>query len=84
MLPLMRKCRVAPLATTILKAAETGSQLQVRASVMQTDLSLRPPVRQFDLTNVTEFEQIVDTGYQYERSEPEKWLNMTEGKSLIR
>lgn len=80
MLPFMRNYRVPSLATTILKATEIGTQQQVRAAGKRADLLLRPPVRQFGLTNVKAFEQIVDTGYQYARSELEKWLKMLEGK----
>jgi len=76
-LPFLRKYRVPSLATTILKATEIGTQQQVRASGRQADLLLQPPVRQFGLTNVKAFEQIVDTGYRYARSELEKWLKMS-------
>lgn len=81
MLPFMRHYRVPSLATTILKATEIGTQQQVRAAGKRADLLLRPPVRQFGLTNVKAFERIVDAGYQYARSELEKWLNMSEGKA---
>jgi len=37
---------------------------------------LHPPVRQFGLTNVSAFDQIVETGYQYAKSELQKWLNI--------
>jgi len=80
MLPFMRKYRVPSLATTILKATEIGTQQQVRAAGKRADLLLRPPVRQFGLTNVKAFDQIVDTGYQYAKSELEKWLRILEGK----
>jgi len=76
LLPFMRKYRVPSLATTILKATEIGTQLQVRAAGKSADLLLRPPVRQFGLTNVSAFDRIVDTGYQYAKSEFEKWLNI--------
>ena len=81
MLPFLRKYRVPSLATTILKATEIGTQQQVRASGKLADLLLRPPVRQFGLTNVSAFEQIVETGYQYARSELEKWPGKPEGKA---
>ena len=81
-LPFARKYRVPSLATTILKATEIGTQSQVRASGMQADLLLQPPVRQFGLTDVTAFDRIVETGYQYAKTELEKWLNMTTAKDL--
>ncbi|MDX2416085.1 MAG: cyclic nucleotide-binding and patatin-like phospholipase domain-containing protein [Xanthomonadales bacterium] len=76
LLPFMRKYRVPTLATTILKATEIGTQQQVRATGKHADLLLRPPVRQFGLTNVSAFEQVVETGYQYAKLELEKWLNV--------
>lgn len=78
LLPFMRTYRVPSLATTMLKATEIGTQQQVRASGQQADLLLQPPVRQFGLTNVKAFEQIVETGYRYARSELEKWLDTLE------
>jgi len=77
LLPFFRKYRVPALATTILKATEIGTQMQVRESGKQADLLLRPPVRQFGLTDVKAFEKIVDTGYQYAKSELESWLENT-------
>ena len=76
LLPFMRRYRVPSLTTTILKATEIGTQLQVRASGKDADLLLQPPVRQFGLTNVSAFDQIVETGYQYAKSELAKWLNI--------
>jgi predicted acylesterase/phospholipase RssA/CRP-like cAMP-binding protein len=76
-LPFFRKYRVPALATTILKATEIGTQMQVRESGKQADLLLRPPVRQFGLTDVKAFEKIVETGYQYARSELKRWLENT-------
>jgi len=73
-LPFMRKYRVPSLATTMLKATEIGRQLNVRTSGKHADLLLRPPVRQFGLTNVSAFDQIVEAGYLYAKSELQKWL----------
>jgi len=72
-LPFLRKYRVPSLATTMLKATEIGTQMQVRESGKQADLLLRPPVRKFGLTEVKAFDQIVEAGYLYAREELEKW-----------
>lgn len=74
LLPFFRKYRVPSLATTILKATEIGTQQQVRESGRQADLLLQPPVRQFGLTDVKSFDQIVEAGYKYGLSELKKWL----------
>jgi len=76
LLPFMRKYRVPSLATTMLKATEIGTQQRVRKAGQQADLLLRPPVRQFGLTNVAAFDQIVETGYEYAKSELQKWLTI--------
>lgn len=80
-LPFMRKYRVPSLATTMLKATEIGTQNQVRESGKQADLLLHPPVRQFGLTEVKAFEQIVETGYQYAIKELAKWLKNSKSLS---
>ncbi len=74
LLPFMPKYRVPSLATTILKATEIGTQLQVRESGKRATLLLQPPVRQFGLTNVSAFDQIVETGYQHARTALDAWL----------
>jgi predicted acylesterase/phospholipase RssA/CRP-like cAMP-binding protein len=74
LLPFRRKYRVPSLSTTMLKATEIGTQQRVRAAGQQADLLLCPPVRQFGLTNVAAFDQIVETGYQHAKSELQKWF----------
>ncbi len=78
LLPFARKYRVPSLATTILKATEIGTQAQVRASGKQADLLLRPPVRQFGLTDVKAFDSIVEAGYRYALEELQKWQGVTD------
>ena len=80
LLPFMRKYRVPSLATTILKATEIGTRQAVKASGGHADLLLRPPVRKFGLTNVSAFEEIVETGYHYAKSELKKWIKITDTK----
>ena len=72
-LPFFRKYRVPSLTTTILKATEIGTLGQVQQSGQLADLLLRPPVRQFGLTDMKAFDKIVDTGYEYARVELKKW-----------
>ena len=72
-LPFFRKYRVPSLTTTILKATEIGTLGQVQQSGQLADLLLRPPVRQFGLTDMKAFDKIVDTGYEYAKVELKKW-----------
>jgi len=72
-LPGLRKYRVPSLATTILKATEIGTLEKVHQSGLLADLLLRPPVRQFGLTDMKAFDKIVDAGYEYAKAELQKW-----------
>ena len=78
-LPFFRKYRVPSLATTILKATEIGTLEKVKQSGQLADLLLRPPVRQFGLTDMKAFDKIVDTGYEYAMAELEKWQSNLDG-----
>jgi predicted acylesterase/phospholipase RssA len=68
-LPFARKYRVPGLATIMLKATELGTMAHVREAGKQADLLLQPPVRQFGLTEIKAFDQIVAAGYEYARDE---------------
>ena len=72
-LPFFRKYRVPSLATTILKATEIGTLEKVQQSGQLADLLLRPPVRQYGITDMKAFDRIVDAGYEHAKSELEKW-----------
>jgi len=72
-LPFFPRYRVPSLATTILKATEIGTLEKVQQSGQLADLLLRPPVRQFGLTDMKAFDKIVDTGYAYAKAELQKW-----------
>jgi len=72
-LPGFRKYRVPSLATTILKATEIGTLEKVQQSGLLADLLLRPPVRQFGITDMKAFDKIVEAGYEHAKSELEKW-----------
>ena len=78
-LPFFRKYRVPSLATTILKATEIGTLEKVQQSGRLADLLLRPPVRQFGITDMKAFDRIVDIGYEHAKSELEKWQSSLAG-----
>jgi predicted acylesterase/phospholipase RssA len=73
-LPFARKYRVPALSTVLLKATELGTLERVRKLGAEADLLLRPPVRQFGMTEVKSFDRIVQAGYQHARQELEAWL----------
>lgn len=73
-LPFARKYRVPGLSTVLLRATELGTLERVRKLGAEADLLLRPPVRQFGMTEVKSFDRIVQAGYQHARQELEAWL----------
>jgi predicted acylesterase/phospholipase RssA len=58
----------------MLKATELGTMAQVREAGKKADLLLQPPVRQFGLTEIKAFDQIVAAGYEYTRGELSTFL----------
>lgn len=62
------------LSTVLLRATELGTLERVRKLGAEADLLLRPPVRQFGMTEVKSFDRIVQAGYQHARQELEAWL----------
>jgi predicted acylesterase/phospholipase RssA/CRP-like cAMP-binding protein len=73
-LPFARKYRVPGLTTVLLKATELGTLERVRQAGQQADLLLRPPVRQFGMTEVRSFDRIVQAGYEHAMAEIPAWL----------
>ncbi len=73
-LPFFRKYRVPSLTTTILKATEIGTMAQVRQFGEMADLLIQPPVRQFGLTEVKAFDEIVNIGYASAKQKLTEWL----------
>jgi predicted acylesterase/phospholipase RssA len=73
-LPFARKYRVPGLSTVLLRATELGTLERVRKLGAEADLLLRPPVRQFGMTEVKSFDRIVQAGYLHARQELEAWL----------
>jgi len=73
-LPFARSYRVPGLSTILLKATELGTLKRVRELGDQADLLLRPPVRQFGMTEVKSFDRIVQAGYETAMAEIPAWL----------
>jgi len=73
-LPWTKQHGVPSLATVMLKAAEIGAKLQARRLASNADLVLRPPVQQYDLTDVRSFDRIVKAGHEYAVQEIGRWL----------
>ena len=73
-LPWTKHHQVPSLATVMLKAAEIGAKLQARRLGSTADLLLRPPVQEYDLTDVRSFDRIVRAGHEYAVKEINTWL----------
>ena len=63
-LPFARRYRVPGISSLILKATEAGTQDDVRKFGAMADLLIDPQVRQFGMTDVKSFDQIVAAGYE--------------------
>jgi NTE family protein len=73
-LPFTKKYKVAALSTIMLKATELGTLERVTQMSRQADLLLNPPVRQFGMTDMKAFDQIVDAGYEHAKEKIAAWL----------
>ena len=65
LLPFLHQYRVPSLTTLMLKATELGTMARVRELGKRADLLLQPPVRQFGMMNIKDYDKIVDAGYRY-------------------
>lgn len=74
LLPWGARLRVPSLATVMLKATEIGTLLHSRQRAAQADLLLRPPVRDYGLTDVKAFDKVVAAGYAHASGELAAWL----------
>lgn len=73
-LPLARRYKAPAFSTVMLKATELGTLERVRQLGKQADLLLKPPVRQFGMTEVRAFDRIVQAGYDYAMATLPGWL----------
>ena len=72
-LPFSRQYRVPGLTTIMLKSTESGTLEEVRRLGAMADLLVDPHVRQFGMTDVQSFDQIVQAGYQRACELLENW-----------
>ena len=72
-LPFARRYRVPGLTAILLKSTETGTLEEVRRLGAMADLLIDPHVRQFGMTDVKSFDQIVQAGYQRANELLENW-----------
>jgi predicted acylesterase/phospholipase RssA/CRP-like cAMP-binding protein len=73
LLPFTRRHRVPRLMTTLLKSTELGTLSRVQEQGQRADLLLHPPVRQFGMTEVNAFDEMVELTYQYALAELGRW-----------
>lgn len=69
-----RRARVPGAASMMLKAIELGTRKRVQELGEQADLLIRPPVERFNMIDVKQFDDLVETGYQAARESLEAWL----------
>jgi NTE family protein len=72
-LPFIKRQRVPPLSTIMLKATEIGTLGRMRELGRNADLLLQPDVRGFGITEVRTFDRIVEAGYHCARETLKDW-----------
>ena len=77
-LPFSTRYRVPSLSTIMLKATELGTLEKVRELGKQADLLLKPPVRNFGMTEVKSFDRIVQAGYEHAMAELPAWAEQND------
>ena len=65
LLPRRKRHRVPSVVSILMKSAEIGTAAKMRELASTADLLIRPPVDRFGLTDVGNFDRIVDVGYRY-------------------
>ena len=74
LVPFSRKYRVPGLVSVLMKSTEIGTLANVREQGRQADLLLRPPVSNFSLTDVRNYDSIVTAGYDHTREKLREWV----------
>lgn len=65
LLPRRKRHRVPSVVSILMKSAEIGTAAKMRELASTADLLIRPPVDRFGLTDINNFDRIVDVGYRY-------------------
>ncbi len=73
-LPFGTRYSVPSMATLILRSTEIGTLSQSRQRAAAADLLVNPPVRQFGMTDVSAFDDIVQVGYEHGLEQLTEWL----------
>ncbi|MDX1480602.1 MAG: cyclic nucleotide-binding and patatin-like phospholipase domain-containing protein [Woeseiaceae bacterium] len=73
--PGQRQYRVPGVLSILMKSAEIGTAARMRDMANRADLLIRPPVDKFGLTDVRNFDRIVEAGYRHTADVLERWLN---------
>jgi len=68
------KFRVPGVVSVLMKSAEIGTAARMRETAASADLLIRPPVDGFGLTDIGNFDRIVNAGYRHARTVIEEWL----------
>jgi predicted acylesterase/phospholipase RssA/CRP-like cAMP-binding protein len=72
--PKSRRLRIPNLATLMLKSTEIGTVARVREQSMRADLLLAPAVSRFSMMDVSQFDRVVDAGYQAALAALPAWI----------
>ena len=73
LLPFGRRLDAPGLATVVMKSTEVGTRQRVLELGARADLLMRPPVSEFSMLRVDQFEEIVEAGYANALGELSAW-----------
>jgi NTE family protein len=73
LLPFGRRYQVPGLATVLLKSSEIGTRAKALELGERADLLLAPPVREFGMMNVGQFDRVVEAGYRHALERIRAW-----------
>ncbi|OQY45525.1 MAG: hypothetical protein DRR08_29175 [Candidatus Parabeggiatoa sp. nov. 2] len=74
-IPFKKPVKVPSIPEILLNATLVNSTQKAKQIKMEADFYIRPPVESFKLLEFTALEKLVEIGYQYAKSEIEKWKN---------
>lgn len=79
--PFLGRHKVPSLMTLMLKATEVGTVARVREAGRGADLLLEPPVREFGMMALADYDRIVEAGYHYALPVLEEWKRSDDSTS---
>ncbi len=75
--PFAKRKKVPGVASMMLKAIELGTRKRVNELGERADLLLRPPIHRFNMIDVNQYDDLVQTGYESSLEPIRKWVSQS-------